>query len=197
MPSICCEVGNWTKHHAFEKESILVYNICLPFLWLCYELLFRGLFIFLAQHCTINSLLRITILLILAAKCLTGEVCCTAYTKQGSIFCGSGLFSGNWYDLVSFWEHTIKLSTSCWYFSNWWFMFLSILVNDIVFNGLILAGRVPSLKEGNSKESIFAFPWVQDSSIQLGMFILYSIFYELFKFHGACCLLLTSCSKLC
>ncbi|CAO2828614.1 unnamed protein product [Amaranthus hypochondriacus] len=39
---------------------------------------------------------------------------------------------------------------------------------SVAVDSFLETGRVPSLKEGNSKESIFAFPWVQDSSIQLG-----------------------------
>ncbi|CAO2829853.1 unnamed protein product [Amaranthus hypochondriacus] len=38
----------------------------------------------------------------------------------------------------------------------------------VAVESFLKTGRVPSLKEGNLKESIFAFPWIQDSSVQLG-----------------------------
>lgn len=50
-PIVCCEVGNWTKHHAIAKEPILGYSICLPFLWLCSQFLSRGLVALLALSC--------------------------------------------------------------------------------------------------------------------------------------------------
>lgn len=120
MPSICCEVGNWAKHHAFEEESILVYNICLPFLWLCYEFLFRGLSIFLAQNCTINSLLRelqscwYSQLIIWQVKSV---VLHTLNRARFSVAVDSFLETGmTWYLFGSIQSNWIYFY-SCWYFS--------------------------------------------------------------------------------
>lgn len=49
---------------------------------------------------------------------------------------------------------------------------------------MFLVGRVPSLKEGNLKENIFCFPWVQDTSVQLGMILFYFMTYDLFTFNS-------------
>ncbi|KAL2939482.1 Protein root UVB sensitive 6 [Bienertia sinuspersici] len=38
----------------------------------------------------------------------------------------------------------------------------------VAVDSFLKTGSVPSLKEGNLKESVFAFPWVQDISVQLG-----------------------------
>ncbi|KNA16637.1 hypothetical protein SOVF_086450 [Spinacia oleracea] len=38
----------------------------------------------------------------------------------------------------------------------------------VAVDSFLNTGRVPSLKEGNLKESIFSFPWVHDTSVQLG-----------------------------
>ncbi|KMT07872.1 hypothetical protein BVRB_6g145690 [Beta vulgaris subsp. vulgaris] len=38
----------------------------------------------------------------------------------------------------------------------------------VAVDSFLKTGRVPSLKEGNLKENIFCFPWVQDTSVQLG-----------------------------
>lgn len=37
------EAGNWTEHNDLKKKSIIDYYIWPPFMWICSQLLSRGL----------------------------------------------------------------------------------------------------------------------------------------------------------
>lgn len=47
--------------------------------------------------------------------------------------------------------------------------FISSLSASIILS-YSYAGQVPSLQEGNLKESVFSFPWLKEGPIVLGIF---------------------------
>ena len=57
---------------------------------------------------------------------------------------------------------------------------MSIFINLMAYGSVFpFAGRVPTLQEGNMKENVFCFPWLQDKSIVLGTCGNYCSFFSL------------------
>ena len=51
------EDGNWAEHNDLEKKSLPCYHICITFMWVCLQLLPRGMILKRKHWCYIGTLL--------------------------------------------------------------------------------------------------------------------------------------------